>query len=542
MRKIPYQNNQGAGGLMGHARKLIAKTRRALSGGGGGLDEGTEPVFFASWKDGVSVGNLPNDSDHQEISGLANPFLEANSNYLFGISDGGNNFLLAIDKRDGSSAGKLTFTGTVSDVEDIASAMVDGQAYIYFADFGDNSNARSTFRIYRIKEPTITGSNFTIDAGDVELITCQYTGTAPTHKDAECLIVDTNGDMYIITKRESVPGVYKLDHAASYAGTQDFVFQGDMASIPSSTSPQATGNVVAGCISPDGKRILVKNYADVYYFPRDIEGGQTILAALQQSLQVEWSYVGGGQFPGTPTGRFYQHPAYEPQGEAITFDYGGGDYYTASEYQSSWGSTASTFPLFKYEMASGAATTIEFQDGVHPDGLYAGTDDTYLESSSPGTNHGNDATFIVDIGPGTREGLLRFDQFDIPLGSTLIGADLILYVDTEGQGWNGHRMLKSWSPATATYTLLGSLPADDVSLASAVLFTDNATDTSLNSYVGHYRHKLNIAQMQLDMAAGGVLGFGILATHITDGQQFGSGEATTASERPHLILRYIPPA
>lgn len=513
-------------------------TDPAQGGSGGGS---TAPV--ASWKDGVSVGNLPSTADWQELSGLTNPFKSENSGYLFGISDGANGFLLAINKATAASGGKLTLTGvTPSDVEDVASASVGGQPYIYVADIGDNANARASFNIYRVKEPTITGSDFTVAGSEIETINCIYdTGTPPTHKDAECLIVDTNGDMYIITKREAVPKVFKLAHAASYTGQQTFVYQGTMTDIPDATSPQATGNVVGGCISPDGKRILIKNYADVFYFPRLT--GETILQALQKSLVTEWSYVGGGEFPGTPTGRFYQHPNFEPQGEAITFDYDGRDYYTCSEYQSAWGSGASSFPLFRYEMAAKAATTIAFQDGVAPTGAYAGTTDTYLDATAPTTNRGADAVLISDYNATDiwRDALIKWDISAIPAGATIIGADLVLYISTEGQGWNVHRMLVAWSESD-TYNSFNSNaggPVDAGSEASAtVMGATGATAVSLDTFVGFYRHKLKASEVASMLADNkGIL---IKATDIAtgDGQQHDSSEGATATRRPKLVIRY----
>lgn len=507
---------------------------------GGGPYDATATAIIPSWEDGASVGNMSNAAIWQEVSGLANPFKAANDGNLFAITDGANAVLLAVSTTDGSNQGTITLgTASVTDMEDVASASVSGQPYIYAADIGDNGNARATFQILRIKEPTITGGDFAVSDADIEIITCQYTGNTgdPQGINAECLIVDPDtGDMYIVTKDPAVPLIYKLAHASSYTGTQDFVYQGAASAVPDWASPQsASGNVVGGCISPDGTVILLKNYYDMYYFPR--ASGQTIVEALQQSLVKEWSYVGGGQFEGTPTTKYYQHPNYEPQGESVTFDYAGNDYYTASEYQSAWGSTASTYPLIKYAATTALATTYEFQDGVHT----GGATDTYLESAAPTVVHGTEVTMIADIGPGTRECLLRFDLSSLA-GKTVIGADIVLYINTEGQGWTGHRLLQEgFVEATTNYANYaggGGVLLNDVIASTTELFNDNATDASLDTYVGFYRMKLNIAELQA-MVDGPNYGFAIVATHPSDGEQFDTVQSVTAARRPHLIVRAI---
>ncbi|MBK7562343.1 MAG: DNRLRE domain-containing protein [Chitinophagaceae bacterium] len=54
--------------------------------------------------------------------------------------------------------------------------------------------------------------------------------------------------------------------------------------------------------------------------------------------------------------------------------------------------------------------------------------------------------------PDERRSLLRFDLSSIPVGSTIQSAELQFYVNTEGQGFNMHRMLVPWDEATVTYT------------------------------------------------------------------------------------------
>lgn len=280
------------------------------------------------WFDGISVGNLDSSVNWQEISGLATPAQLDNSDYLWVISDSPANMLGCVSKLDATNMGVYTLATppAYSDWEDISSGVVNGQAYIYVADFGDNTSVRATITLFRIKEPFIDGLGGVIAATDYEAIVCAYPtgGNAPVSKDAETLIVDPDtGDMYVILKRDTVQKVYSLAYAASYTGTQTLVYEGAMTSIPNVTVTALGAQqcfAVGGCISPDGQSLLIKNYNDVYYFPRN-KATQTIMQALQQPLILVPAYVGGGSnIPQTSS------PNAEPQGEAICFDIFGFDF------------------------------------------------------------------------------------------------------------------------------------------------------------------------------------------------------------------------
>ncbi len=511
----------------------------------GGGDDGLSLDLVPYWSDGLSVGNFDNSANWQEISGIATPQKAANKDYLWVISDSPANMVAAVLASNASVQGVLTFTSgpTWSDVEDISSATVNGQPYIYVADIGDNGSARATFQILRVKEPTITGSNITVAADQQELITCAYPGggNAPVSKDAETLIVDPDtGDMYVILKRDAVQKVYKLAHSASYVGTQTLTYEGAMTAIPSVTTVALGATAcyaVGGCISPNGQEILIKNYNDVYYFPRN-KATQTIIQALQQSLVLVPSYVGGGSVSPKKS-----HPNAEPQGEAICYSPDGRDFYTASEYVGTEGSTASRYPLFKYTRAPKVPTTVSFQDGVSPTVGYTGTTTTYIWGTNPGTDRSAEVTYVVDFTSGNptddRRGLLKFDLSTIPTNATIIGAKLEQWLAAEGQGWKVYKMLVDWNGAS-THTSLGGVNNDGVKASVAeswinginldtitgLSVKDNALVADVQGMVSNPATNFGWLLKGLDESAGG------------DGVQFESKAAVTASHRPKLTIRY----
>lgn len=503
--------------------------------------------YIPYWKDGKSVGNFATTSDFQELSGMACATRPENvASYFWTVSDSPANCLYAISNSNASSQGKWTLSGvstaSPSDWEDLASCRVNGVSYLYVADFGDNPNTRTTFNIHRAIEPVVTGSAGTISAGDIHTIVCQYpAANLPTHKDAECLIVDPDtGDLYVITKREAIPGVYFLAHAATYSGTQTLTYLGKMFDIPDITTQPlgATAcNVVAGTISPNGKDILVKNYNDVYYFARPNKS-VSIYTALTQTPILVNAYVGGG----TTTYR-KSHPTAEPQGESVCFDRDGQNFFTCSEYLTAEGSSATAHPLFKYERVSAVPTSISFQDGVLPTAGYAGTLDTYIWDTNPTTNNGTATSMIADKAAGVetdqRKALLKFDISSIPSTAKVISARLDLYINTEGQGFALYPILtQNWNESSTYNSLSGGIDNDGTE-ASAT--SDCTIYTNIDTYVGSIRCNLNLSTVQ-NWINGTVNNYGWLIESIDnagDGLQFDTRQGATASRRPKLTIQYV---
>ncbi len=506
------------------------------------------------WFDGVSVGNFDSSANWQELSGLATPQKSANSNYFWIISDSPANMLAAVSKTNASNQGVWTLQSppTYVDWEDIEAATIGGQEYLYIFDFGNNGNSANSrgsgidLRIFRAKEPTITGSGGQISSSDYIQIDAAFPGVnGPTLRDAECSIVDPDtGKIYIVIKRDAAQKVYSLDHAASYSGTQTLVYEGAMTSLPAKTTQPLTPTntyCVDMAISPDGKQILAKNYADVYYFPRN-PATQTIMQALQQSLVAVPSYVGGGY--STDINR-KSHPNAEPQGEGIAFSKDGRDWYSNSEYLASEGATASRYPFIKYTRASRVPTTVAFQDGVSPTAGYAGTSDTYIWDTNPGTNYGADTSMVVDYNITTetdqRKALLKFDLSSIPTTATIISAKLDLYVNTEGQGVLFYKMLTNWTESSTYTSLTSGVDNDGVEATAA---EDAVNGYNLDTYTGTMRTNMLVSTVQGWVSnPSSNNGWLIEPLHRPagsngDGVQFDASEGVTAARHPKLTIMY----
>jgi hypothetical protein len=189
-------------------------------------------------------------------------------------------------------------------------------------------------------------------------------------------------------------------------------------------------------------------------------------------------------------------------------------------------------------MSSGPVT-VTFQDGVNG---YSGTRDTYTNSVDPAVVRGSEITFIQDIDPPTdeRRSLLLFDLTSIPAGVTIQSATLQFYVNTEGQGFNMHRMLVPWNEATVTYASIGNrhFAPDNTDAQSSV----NANWPGNDGYTGLITVTVPASTIQ-DWVNGTLTNNGWLmtATHADDGQQLRSRENTTSTpdiDHPKLTVTY----
>ena len=195
------------------------------------------------------------------------------------------------------------------DWEDMAIAPdpVTGDSYLYLGDIGDNNFVRSTIDVYRVAEPVVdaqqpvAGAQFLFGA---ERFRFQYPDGA---RDAETLMVDpTSGDLYIISKRDPTPRIYRAPFPQSTVGTTTLEFVGLVDWDVATTADWPT----AGEISPDGSEVLLRSYVDARLW--SVEPGESLGDVLAT--------------PGTSVPL-----AFEPQGETIAFDATGANYHTVSE-------------------------------------------------------------------------------------------------------------------------------------------------------------------------------------------------------------------
>ena len=192
---------------------------------------------------------------------------------------------------------------TTRDWEDIAlgPGPDPNRHYLYIGDIGDNRAKYPEIIVYRVPEPKVEAAQpfNQMTVGPAEAIRLTYPDGP---RDAETLLVDPlTRDIYIISKRDFVPKVYRAAYPQSV--TQSTRLE-QVAVMPFGLFP--TG----GDVSPDGLRVIVRGMFNASLWTRP--AGEPLWHAFS------------GKAVALPI-------ASEPQGEAICFDSEGAGYFTISE-------------------------------------------------------------------------------------------------------------------------------------------------------------------------------------------------------------------
>ena len=193
-------------------------------------------------------------------------------------------FIYAFDGR-GERRGVWRLSGAPArDWEDIAAGPGPerNRNYLYIGDIGDNNERRADIVVYRVLEPNITAADARStksrprQTAASEAIRLRY----PDGKhDAEALMVNPTGDVYIVTKKMfGRPGVYVARAPLNTTRVTVLTKLGEL-SIPSIFGGMITG----GDISPDGRRVALCDYNQGYDLV--LPGGDSFDTIWKQPLQ-----------------------------------------------------------------------------------------------------------------------------------------------------------------------------------------------------------------------------------------------------------------
>ncbi|TDQ16577.1 hypothetical protein DFQ04_2698 [Algoriphagus boseongensis] len=231
----------------------------------------------------------------EEISGMA--FSHIHPNLIYVHTDSGGEPAVYLLDSLGNDLGKIELDKANNrDWEDIAVGPgPGGKSYVYVGEIGDNAAVHSEIVIYRFEEPSKIQEDMEVKPEKVKLT---FPGGP---RDAETLMVDPrSGDIFIVSKRDEKNTLYCVPRDAFSKGT----------AVLEEFHQFTFSSSVAGDISQDGSKILIKNYFAVYYWER--KSGETVDQALKRIPK---------RLPYVP----------EPQGEAIGFNPTGTSYFTISE-------------------------------------------------------------------------------------------------------------------------------------------------------------------------------------------------------------------
>lgn len=235
----------------------------------------------------------------KEVSGIAHS--KQNPGYLWGHNDSGNDPEVFLFDKSLNIKLTVTLKGAENrDWEDMAvgPGPEAGKSYIYVGDIGDNNADHKYKSIYRFEEPLLNENVTKLDIDKFDILTFEL---PDKRKDSETLLIDPRTrDLFIVSKREEPVWLYQIK---SPSFKNDTVTATKVISLPLS-------RIVGGDISPDGKKVLLKNYESVYYW--NLTNEKTIVQLLEKKpFEVPYEI--------------------EPQGEAIAWDTEIKGFYTLSE-------------------------------------------------------------------------------------------------------------------------------------------------------------------------------------------------------------------
>ncbi len=222
-----------------------------------------------------STGNVQHP-ELTEISGLALSTRVVNT--LWAINDSGNQAKLYALTHTGESIGSWPVNATNNDWEDLASAWINGESYLFIADIGNNNKRADEHLIHVISEPLLDGNTGTT-LNSLHTIRFSY---PDGNYNSESLSV-ADGWIYILTKeamrdnKRQASRVYRLPLqlsgpdetiTAEYISSLDIPPSSVEASLIASLSGVDVSQPTAFDIDQQNRHAYVLTYRSVYRYTR----------------------------------------------------------------------------------------------------------------------------------------------------------------------------------------------------------------------------------------------------------------------------------
>ena len=194
-------------------------------------------------------------------------------------NDSSEPVLFALDSH-GRITGRLRLSGaTVEDWEGVAVGSCASGSCIYVADIGDNNAGRERITIYRVAEPRDAAGSAQVDV---------FHATYPDGaRDAESLLVTTDGRLHIVTKGIKGPvSLYRFPHELRAGTTMRLERVGEPRDP---RAPAASDRITDGAVSLDNRWVVLRGaHTLTFYLTADLlagrwrEAGRIPLASLKE--------------------------------------------------------------------------------------------------------------------------------------------------------------------------------------------------------------------------------------------------------------------
>lgn len=205
---------------------------------------------------------------------------------LWTHNDSGVPVVFSLDT-SGKVVRKTTISGArIEDWEAMAAGPCPGGTCVYIADIGDNDAQRKQVTIYRVAEAELEKERAAVR----DVFHATYPDGA---HDAEALLIDATGTMFIVTKGDTGPiALYRFPRTVQSGRTHTLERVGSGA-----PGRDKADRITDGSVSPDGKWVALRSNGTVY------------MHAASDFLAGTWN----------PVARIDVATLREPQGEGIAF-------------------------------------------------------------------------------------------------------------------------------------------------------------------------------------------------------------------------------
>jgi hypothetical protein len=217
----------------------------------------------------VRTGSLQ-DPDLRESSGVA--FSRRFPGVLFTLNDSGNPAEIFATDSSGRPRGRWLIPGLRNrDWEALSIGPCPAGSCLYIGDVGDNEESQPSVALYRVTLPAdLRGFRGEADptAGRADSALVRYPDGP---HDAEAIWVDDAGGLLLVSKGRSGP--IRLYRVPASAFQQPAVVTAELLqTLPIEPDRRLGRWVTDGARSPDGRRVALRTYTELYLFPVQLTG------------------------------------------------------------------------------------------------------------------------------------------------------------------------------------------------------------------------------------------------------------------------------
>lgn len=192
---------------------------------------------------------------------------------LWTINDSGGDPVLFLTDTTGASLGAFTVSAATNvDWEALGRGPCGEAECLFIGDTGDNGERRRSVTLYRVPEPTPLNPPRDAVVDGTRAVRVEYPDRP---HDVEALYVEPDGGVVLVTKgRRS--GILTFRVPARSWTTGGAVRAERLDSLPIAPSLPLGRAVTDAAISPDGRKVVVRTYRELWFFSRAEDGHLTL--------------------------------------------------------------------------------------------------------------------------------------------------------------------------------------------------------------------------------------------------------------------------